>query len=53
MRYRRETKTTILYEYHDLPVGGHRGMDKTIRKIRKRYEWPNMKRDIETVCEAT
>jgi hypothetical protein len=38
-----ETKNTILYEHHDSPVGGHR----TIREIRKRYSWPNMKREIE------
>jgi hypothetical protein len=41
-----ETKAIILYEYHDSPVG-HRGMNKTFMEIRKRYEWPNMKRDIE------
>jgi len=42
-----ETWATILYEYHDSPMGGHRGMNKTFREIKKRYEWPNMKRDIE------
>ena len=42
-----EMKATILYEYHDSPVGGHRGMNKTFREIKKKYEWPNMKRDIE------
>ena len=42
-----ETKNTILYEYHDSPIGGHRGMNRTVREIRKRYEWPNMKREIE------
>jgi hypothetical protein len=42
-----ETKNTILYEYHDSPVGGHRGMNRTVREIRKRYSWPNMKREIE------
>ena len=42
-----ETKATILYEYHDSPVGGHRGMNKTFREISKVYEWPNMKREIE------
>lgn len=31
-----ETKTTILYEYHDSPVGGHRGMNRTLREIKKR-----------------
>lgn len=43
----KETKATILYEYHDSPVGGHRGMNKTCREIGKKCEWPNMKRDIE------
>jgi hypothetical protein len=38
-------RSTILYEYHDSPVGGHRGMNKTFREIKKN-EWPNMKRDI-------
>ena len=42
-----ETRATILYEYHNSPMGGHRGMNKTFREIRKKYEWPNMKRDIE------
>ena len=42
-----ETKNTILYEYHDSPVGGHRGMNRTVREIRKRYDWPNMKREVE------
>jgi hypothetical protein len=40
-----ETKKQILYEFHDAPVGGHRGMNKTFRAIKSRYTWPNMKRD--------
>lgn len=43
----KESKATILYEYYDSPIGGHRGMNKTCREIRKKYEWPNMKREIE------
>jgi hypothetical protein len=42
-----ETKSTILYQYHDSAVGGHRGMNKTFREIRKVYECPNMRREIE------
>ena len=42
-----ETRTTILYENHDSPMGGHRGMNRTFRESRKKYEWPNMKRDVE------
>jgi hypothetical protein len=42
-----ETKSIILYEYHDSPVGGHRCMNRTLREIKKKYDWPNMKREVE------
>jgi hypothetical protein len=39
-----DAKTSqILYEFHDSPVGGHRGMNKTYRAIRSQYTWPKMK----------
>ena len=50
-----ETKATVLYEYHDSPVGGHRGMNRTFKEISKKYEWPDMKRDIEKyvrICKS-
>jgi hypothetical protein len=31
-----ENGPIILYEYHDSPMGGHRGMNKTFREIRKK-----------------
>jgi hypothetical protein len=42
-----ETKKQILYEFHDAPVGGRRGMKKTFQAIKSRYTWPNMRRDVE------
>jgi hypothetical protein len=30
----------ILYEFHDSPVGGHKGMNKTYRAISSQYTWP-------------
>jgi hypothetical protein len=42
-----ETKQQILYEFHDAPLGGHRGMNKTFQAIKSRYMWPNMRQDIE------
>jgi hypothetical protein len=42
-----ETKTQVLYEFHDAPVGGHRGMNKTFRAVKSRYTWLNMRRDVE------
>ena len=42
-----KTRRQILYEFHDSPVGGHRGMNKTYRAISSQYSWPNMRRDVE------
>jgi len=36
-----------LYEFHDSPVGSHRGMNKTYRAIKSQYFWPNMRREVE------
>ena len=40
-------KKQILYEFHDSPLGGHRGMNKTYHAFRSRYTWPKMRREIE------
>lgn len=42
-----KTRKQILYEFHDSPVGGHRGMNKTYRAISLRYTSPDMRRDVE------
>jgi len=40
-------KRQIFYEFHDCPVGGHRGTNKTYRAIKSQYTWPNMRREVE------
>jgi hypothetical protein len=42
-----DRKRQILYDFHDCPVGGHRGMNKTYRAIKSQYSWPNMRREVE------
>jgi hypothetical protein len=42
-----DMKAKIIQENHDSILGGHRGMNKTYEAIRRHYEWPNMKREIE------
>jgi hypothetical protein len=37
------TKKQILYEFHDAPLGGRRGMDKTYKAIKAHYLWANGK----------
>jgi hypothetical protein len=42
-----QKREQILYEYHDAPLGGHRGMNKTYNAIKTKFFWPNMKKEIE------
>ena len=42
-----ESKKKILYEFHDSPVGGQRGMNKTYCSIKSKYFWPNMRCEVE------
>ncbi|XP_036142126.1 uncharacterized protein LOC118645358 [Monomorium pharaonis] len=39
----------IINEHHESAVGGHKGVTKTYRLIKKRYSWPNMKTQIQDV----
>jgi hypothetical protein len=36
----------ILREYHDSPLAGHYGVEKTVMKIRQRYFWPTIRQDV-------
>ena len=36
----------LMHEFHDSPLAGHIGITKTYNKIRERYWWPHMIRDI-------
>jgi len=42
-----DRKKKILYEFHDSPVGGHRGMNKTYCAIKSQYFWLNMRHEVE------
>jgi hypothetical protein len=42
-----DTRKQILFEFHDAPVGGHRGMSKIYRAIKSQYTWRRMRRDVE------
>jgi len=41
------TRKQILYEFHDSPIGGHRGMNKTYLAIKSQYTWPKMRREVQ------
>jgi len=53
--YTEEEKQLILYEYHDAPVGGHQGIERTIKRIRLNHNWPGLTKDVEryiSKCES-
>jgi len=46
-RYTEEEKQQILYEYHDAPIGGHQGVQRTINRIRLTHNWRGLTKDVE------
>lgn len=51
----KELRTRLLYEYHDIPITGHLGIDKTYEAIRRDYFWPKMGKDVQkyiTSCDS-
>lgn len=44
--YSEQLKKSILQEFHDTPLGGHQGISKTLKRIKRMYKWTGMKRDI-------
>lgn len=40
--------TKILKENHDIPIAGHLGINRMLRRIQEKYYWRNMRSDIET-----
>ncbi|EFN68678.1 Retrovirus-related Pol polyprotein from transposon 412 [Camponotus floridanus] len=45
----------ILSEYHDAPVGGHQGVERTIKRIRLQHNWKGLTKDVEQYiakCES-
>jgi len=42
-----DMKVKILQENHDSILGGHCDMNKTYESIKRYYQWPNMKTEVE------
>lgn len=42
----------IIRANHDTPVGGHKGVTKTIDRIRYKYRWPRLRSDVQRYVKA-
>ena len=41
-------RSGVISRYHDDPLGGHFGIDKTQELIGRKYYWPSLKKDVES-----
>jgi len=53
--YTEKKKKQIFSEYHNAPIGGHQGIERTIRRIRLQHNWKSLTKDVERYiarCES-
>ncbi|KAK3917550.1 Gypsy retrotransposon integrase-like protein 1, partial [Frankliniella fusca] len=43
----KDLRDKVLFECHDRPLAGHRGVNKTYYILRSQYYWPEMRRDVQ------
>lgn len=41
-----EQKCQIIKEHHELPLGGHQGVNRTYKRIKEKYSWRKMKKEV-------
>lgn len=46
LEFSREEKLVIFRQFHDSKIGGHGGVNRTLRKIKRQFNWPNMKKEV-------
>lgn len=42
----KEERAQILSDYHLLPTGGHQGVSRTIKRIKRRFFWDGISKDV-------
>ena len=42
----KQIRAALLYQYHDGILGGHLSTRKTLSRIKRKYYWPKMKKEV-------
>lgn len=45
-------RQTVLLLAHDIPMAGHLGVTKTIKRVLQRYFWPGVFKDVSDYCKT-
>ena len=48
----RQRRREVMESSHNMPVGGHFGVQKTLEKVRSHFQWFHMKADIVNWCRS-
>ena len=46
LEFSKEEKLIIFKQFHDSKLGGHGGVGKTLKKIKRQFNWPNLKQEV-------
>jgi transposase InsO family protein len=47
-----EIKAEVMYVCHDVPSAGHQGEERTLQRVKSRYFWHGMTRDVKRYVES-
>jgi hypothetical protein len=47
-----DIKKRLLSECHNIPLAAHCGISKMYERLKRRWYWPKMKRDVEVYCNS-
>ncbi len=42
----------VIQQFHDHPLAGHYGRDKTIVRVQREYTWPGVRKDVKRYCRV-
>lgn len=45
-------RKTVLDLAHNIPLAGHMGRDKTLRRVQQRFYWPTLFKDVAEYCRS-
>lgn len=46
LEYTDEEKLIIFKQFHDSLLGGHAGLNRTVKKIKRQFNWPGLKQEV-------